>query len=188
MKSNFLYRLLRPFFVLYLKIRYNPIVIGKENIPDGGCILVGNHKNNLDFICIGITTKRSIHFLAKSSLFKGLLKIILNLSGIIPVDRSKKDSSVLPKCNKLLLDNKVIGIFPERTFNKTDNPISHFKIGAVKMAYDTSKPIIPIMIDEYKKNMKIIIGKKIFINNNDLSNENKKLMKTLEEMIVSNRE
>lgn len=184
MKDSLLYRLLRPFLVLYIRVVYKPKIIGCENIPNGGCILIANHKNNLDFISVGITTKRPVHFLAKKSLFRGFLKPIMYGAGAIPVDRSKKDKLPLIEAKKALENDFIVGIFPEGTFNKSNDVLLPFKVGAVKLAYESGMPIIPISIGEYKKNkLEIIVGKKFFVRDKDLDNENKKLMDVLEMMI-----
>ena len=189
--TNTLYKFIRPFFVLYFKLRYNPTLIGKENIPKRGpIILIGNHTNNLDFISMGITTKRSISFLAKNTLFKGPLKIILKLSGVIPVDRSIKDKTVLKNAKEVLENAGVVGIFPEGTFNKTSNVLAPFKIGAIKLSSDTKVPIIPIaIVGEYKKNkLKIIVGNKYLPLSKNLDLENKKIMNVLETMIIEKKD
>jgi len=188
MKDTVLYKILRPFLVSYLKLVYKPKIIGNDNVPNNkGYILVANHKNNLDFISMGMVTKRPVHFLAKNSLFKGLLKPIMNGAGAIPVDRTKKDRNCLINAKKALDNDLVVGIFPEGTFNKSNNPLLPFKMGAIKLAYDSGKPIIPIAIlGEYKRGkLKIVIGKKFFVKDNDLEKENKKLMKKIELIIKS---
>ena len=189
-KKNTLYRFLRPFFVFCFKIIFNPRVIGSYNIPKtGSVILVSNHFNSLDFISMGITTKRSIYFLAKDSLFKGILKHILLYSGVIPVNRRIKDRSVISASKKVLGNNSILGIFPEGTFNKTNNILAKFKIVAVKLSYEEKTPIIPIaIVGQYKRNkLKIIVGKKIYIKSNNYDLENKKLMNILEKLIIENK-
>ena len=188
MKEALLYKIFRPFLVGYVKLVYNPEIIGKNNIPKtGGFLLVSNHKNNLDFISMGITTKRPVHFMAKNSLFKGFLKPIMYGAGAIPVDRSKKDKNCLIEAKRVLDNNLILGIFPEGTFNKSDKVLLPFKIGAVKLASETGKPIIPISIlGEYKKNkLKIVIGKKIYVKSKELDVENRKLMDIMEKQIKS---
>ena len=188
---NLLYGFIRLFFVIYFRLRYNPTIIGKRNIPKSGpAILIANHTNNLDFISMGITTNRSISFLAKNTLFKGPLKAILNLFGVISVDRTKKDKSVLINASKILKNNKIVGIFPEGTFNKTKNILLPFKIGAIKLSHDNNVPIIPIAIKgSYKRNkLKIIVGNKYYTKSNDLDYENKKIMKILENMLTKKKD
>lgn len=186
MKINIVYRLLRPFLAFYIRLFYKPKIIGSENIPkSGGVILVANHKSNLDFISMGVATKRSICFMAKHTLFKGILKPILKGAGVISVNRNVKDKSVIPQGLKVLSRGCVLGMFPEGTFNKTKDVLSPFKIGAVKLAYESKRPIVPIAIGEYKRNkLTIKVGKKFFVISDNLDSENKKLMKELEKIIT----
>jgi len=190
MKDTLLYRLLRPLLVLYFMVRYNPKIIGKENIPKkGSFILVANHSSNFDFISMGITTKRQVHFLAKDSLFKGVLKPIMNGAGAIPVNRKIKDKSVIPRGRKALQNGLVLGIFPEGTFNKGSFVLAPFKIGAVKLAFEEEVPIIPIAINgEYRFNkLKIVVGQSFIVESENLELENNKLMKTMENIIIRSR-
>ncbi|MDD6878730.1 MAG: lysophospholipid acyltransferase family protein [bacterium] len=186
MKDNILYKVIRPFFVLYMNIVYKPKIIFKEEINDNGSlIIVSNHKNNLDFISMGLVTKRSICFLAKEELFHGILKPILNLFGMIPVNRRIKDKSVLINAKNKLDKNRVIGIFPEGTFNKTKNLLAPFKIGAVKLSRDCNVRILPIaIIGEYKRgNLKIIVDKSYYVKSDCLDIENDRLYKKIEKLI-----
>jgi len=181
------YRLVRPIIKAFFYIVYRPIVIGKENIPKEGRVVIGgNHSNNMDCIFLIATNKRTIHFLAKDELLKSRFGFIFKAMGIIPVNRRIKDKSVLIEANKVLNENRVIGIFPEGTFNDTDNLIRPFKIGAVKMAHDTKSPIIPfVIIGNYRpfSRMKIVYGPRLEINNEDLTLENERFMKTICEML-----
>ena len=186
MKKNIVYRILRPFLVFYIKLFYKPKIIGIENIPkSGGVILVANHKSDLDFISMGVTTKRSVCFMAKHTLFKGVLKPILKGAGVISVNRTIKDKSVIPQGLKVLREGSVLGIFPEGTFNKTKEVLAPFKIGAVKLAYESKCPIMPIAIGDYKrKKLRIKVGKKFFVNSDDLELENERLMNELKKIIT----
>ena len=108
MKDRLLYKILRPIFSIYMRLRYNPKITGMENIPKlGKVILVANHTNNLDFMSMGITTKRCVHFLAKDSLFKGFLKPIMKGAGVIPVNRRIKDKTPLI-LGREVLDNDMV--------------------------------------------------------------------------------
>ncbi|MDY4996391.1 MAG: lysophospholipid acyltransferase family protein, partial [Bacilli bacterium] len=142
-----LYRITRPIINILFKIFFRPTYIGLENIPDkGSVVLAGNHTNNLDCILLITSTKRTIHFLAKDELLKGGKKIIFKNMGIIPVNRRIHDSEALKKAEEELKENKVIGIFPEGTFSKVKGQLLPFKIGAVKMTYDTNSTLVPFTI------------------------------------------
>lgn len=178
-KDVMLYIIVRPIITFLFKILYRPKIIGIENIPKNKkIILAGNHTNNFDCLLLMSSTKRNIHFLAKVELTKGVKKIIFNNLGIIPVDRSKKDSNVLKIAEKYLSNNLVVGIFPEGTTEKGCGYLLPFKIGAVKLASDTNTEIIPFKISgDYKlfsKNLKIVFGKP-YKAKKDLEKSNKEL-------------
>lgn len=183
MKNPILYRILRPILTLIFKLLYRPTIIGKNNIPKtGGLVLAGNHTNNFDCILLIASTKRTIHFLAKDELIKGWKKIIFKNMGIIPVNRKIHDKNALIKAIETLNKDKVIGIFPEGTINKTEDTIMPFKIGAVKMAKETDSYIVPFTITgNYKlgkKNIKIEFYKP-YKTTKDLDYENNKLMEII---------
>ena len=183
MKEPILYRIVRPIIKILFNFIFKPTYIGLENIPkEGKCILVGNHTSNLDCLLLISSTKRTIHFLAKDSLIKGFKKIVFQNMGIIPVNRKIHDKNALNSAIDILEENKVIGIFPEGTINKTDDIIMPFKIGAVKMASTTNSTLVPFTIkNKYKVFKKSVILEfykpyKINTQKRDLTDENKHLM------------
>ncbi len=181
------YKIIRPIVKCLFTIVYRPKIIGKDNIPkDGKVILAGNHTNNLDCILLMSSTKRSIHFLAKQELWKGPKKIIFSNLGLIPVNRKIHDHKPIEMAENYLKNDKVIGIFPEGTTRKDSKTLLPFKIGAVKIASDTNTKIVPFAISgKYKmfsKDLKITFGKAISINNY-LENENKRLQTIISNML-----
>ncbi len=180
MKESLLYIIVRPIVSFIFKILYRPKIIGKERIPrKGRIVLAGNHKNNFDCVLLMSSTKRCIHFLAKDELWKGLKKIIFANMGLIPVNRREKSHHSLVLAEEYLKDERLIGIFPEGTFNRTQDTVMPFKIGAVKMAYDTNTPIIPFVITGdyhlFSKNLQIEFLDPIWVKNEDLTKENDNL-------------
>ena len=181
-----LYKILRPIITVLFKILYRPKIIGIENINSNkGLILAGNHTNNFDCALLISSTKRNIHFLAKVELFKGIKKMLFANMGLIPVYRNGKDHKALESAYKYLENDKVIGIFPEGTFGR--GKILPFKMGAVKMAYETDTEIVPFAIKGtyklFSKNLRIIFGKPIKIKSNNLEEENKKLRDIVVRMV-----
>lgn len=193
MKNPILYKIVRPILKGLFYILYRPTIIGKENIPkEGKVILAGNHTNNFDCIFLISTTKRCIHFLAKDSLYKGIKKPIFKNMGIIPVNRKAKNKEAVNIAEATLNNNGVIGIFPEGTINRTKAVVMPFKIGAVKMASDTDSYIVPFSITgKYKlfnNKLTIIFDKPYKISNKDLSVENKILMDKVSNLIKKGHE
>ncbi len=181
MKEPMLYRFLKPLIKGFITLCFRPKYIGLENIPkDGRCVLAGNHTRIFDPLLIVGCTKRTVHFLAKDELYKGVNGIIFRHMGIIPVNRKIHDKDALKMAKDVLNNDCLIGIFPEGTVNKTSDVIIPFKIGAVKMAHDTKSKIVPFVI---KGKYKLIGGKlsieflkPISIDSDDLTRENEKLM------------
>ena len=159
--------ILEPIFRLY----YNPKIIGKENIPkDGAILIVGNHKHLYDQCLTIIATRRPIHYMAKKEYFDGKMSWFFKLAGCIPVDRSKKDENATKKALTTLDQKKALGLFPEGTRNKTDQFLLPFKYGAVSMAKKKDAYIVPFgLTGDYKfrnKNLTIRFEKTYKINSN----------------------
>ncbi len=176
MNDTKLYRILRPIIKIFTNIVFRPTYIGLENInQDKSFLLAGNHTSNLDCLILMSSTKRSIHFLAKIELWQGFKKIIFQNMGLIPVNRQTKNPKSIQLAEKYLNKNCIVGIFPEGTTEK-NRGLLPFKIGAVKMAYDTKCDIVPFtIIGQYKifrKSITIVFDKPYQIKNEDLEVEN----------------
>lgn len=179
MKDVILYRITRPLIKVFMKIFFRPTYIGIEFLPtDNNFILAGNHTSYLDPLLLISSTDKTIHFLAKDSLLRGIKGIIFKNMGIIPVNRKIHDKNALKIAEEELLNKKVIGIFPEGTINKTEDITIPFKIGAVKMAQDTDTLLVPFTITGkykiFRKSVVIEFYKPYKINDN-LTSENTKL-------------
>lgn len=184
-----LYKVLRPVAKVLLKVLYRPKIIGKENIPkEGRIVLAGNHMHNVDCVMVVASTKRCVHFLAKEELVNGKLGFFFKRLGLIPVKRKTKDGKALPESVKYLENEKVIGIFPEATFNRSNDVILPFKIGAVKMAHDTNTKIIPFVIKGkyklFRRKVRIHFFEPYEVKSDDLDKENKKFMKYISEKLM----
>lgn len=183
-----LYPVLRPLVTLLFKLLYRPKIVNKEFIPKtGSIILAGNHKHAFDPIFIGVCTKRTIHFLAKKELYKGINFLFFDLVGTLPVDRNHKNGKTIGAAEKTLNNGGAIGIFPEGTRNRTKEVLLPFKKGAVHFAMDTDSLIVPFCITgEYKlfrKGLTITIGKPYKTKENDVDKENDKLRRKILNLI-----
>ena len=193
MKDPKFYRFFaRPIITFLIKLVFRPKYLGLENIPKSGkIVLAGNHTNNIDCWLLISCTKRCIHFLAKDSLNKGLKGYMFRGMGIIPVNRKIHDKGALNNAINGLNEGKCIGIFPEGTINRTDDIIMPFKIGAVKMAYDTDSYIIPFTIKgKYKifnNRLTVEFLKPFKPTHKDLDIDNEKLMEIISNNLEESR-
>lgn len=181
MKEPMLYRITRPLIKLFVLLMFRPKIEGKENINSSdGLILAGNHTHNLDCILLIASTKRTIRFMAKDSLSKGITGPLFRGMGILPVDRvNHQNKESIEKAESILRNNGVIGIFPEGTTNETENTILPFKKGAVNFSKNTGKKIVPFVI-KGKYNLfgglRIRFYKPIEIKNKSIDKFNEELM------------
>jgi 1-acyl-sn-glycerol-3-phosphate acyltransferase len=159
------YSFVRSVVNAILKPVYRIEVIGKENIPaEGGVLLCANHIDNLDPPVVGITAPRPVHFMAKDELFSVPLlgKIVPHLNAF-PVKRGMSDREALRKGLAILKDGKVLGLFPEGTRSKTGE-IGKGLAGAGFFALRSDAHIVPCaIIGPYKafQKLKVVYGKPI---------------------------
>ncbi len=187
-KDTVFYKIVKPIVWFLIKVLYRPQVIGLNNVKkEGRVLLAGNHTKWLDPVMIVGITNRQVHFLAKEELFHGITKPIVKGMGCVPVNRKIHDKNALQSAYNYLNNDLCIGIFPEGTINRTDKVIMNFKIGAVKACSETNTKLVPFVITGkyrlFRKGIKIEFLKPIKISN-DLDNENKRLMKIIEESII----
>ena len=187
MKSNLPergYKFFKPILGLIFRIYYRPKIIGKENIPKEGAIIVaGNHMHIMDQCGPILASKRPIHYMAKKEYFDGKFAWFFRMMGCISVNRAIHDNEAKEKAMNVLYDGKALGIFPEGTRNKTDSFLLPFKFGCVSMAKKTDAYIVPFSVTgKYKfrsKNLVYRIGKPFKVTNMELSEANKRLEKVI---------
>lgn len=166
---NTFYRIAK--FVVYsvFKPLYRIEVIGIENIPkDGAVLLCSNHIDNFDPPMVGITTPRQVRFMAKEELFKiPILGMAIRNLGAFPVKRGFADRDAIRTGLKVLKNGEVLGIFPEGTRSKTGK-LGKGLAGAGFFALRSDSVVIPsAIIGPYKpfRKVKVVYGKPIDFKN-----------------------
>ena len=104
---------------IYCKIVYRFEVIGTENIPkEGPVIICGNHRSFLDPPLMEVTTGRYTRFLAKEELTKNKFLAFLGyVFDAILVKRDSKEVVALKESLKTLKNGDCLALFPEGTRN-----------------------------------------------------------------------
>lgn len=178
MKENKkLYKISKAIYSKLLKILYRPVAYGIENIPEKGPIIfVGNHQHAFDPIVVMTYTNRTVHYMAKESLFKGIHGKIFESIGLIKVYRNRNNPIAVIEAEKILKQGGTVGIFPEGTRNRTNQELLKFRHGAVAIAKQTNTPIIPFAIKGaykiFKKGLSIEFGKPIDVSKMEIEEAN----------------
>ena len=186
--------LLRPVY----KFIFNPVVIGKENIPkEGPVIMAGNHLGMVDAAMVLYAPKRVVHMLAKKELFSNFFtNWFFRSMGAIPVNRQIHDSNAKSAAMEILNEGEILGLFPEGTRNRTvgtDHEVDllPFKFGAVSFASKSGAKIIPFAIcgkyRAFTDKIIMIYGKPYKVGN-DLEKENQILMDKVRKLKIKGDE
>lgn len=174
------FRILAFFLKPLFRLWYSPKIIGKENIPKRGALVIaGNHKHVYDQCLAIISTSRPINYMAKREYFEGRLTWFFRLAGCIPVNRDGKDTAATNSALAVLRRKGAIGIFPEGTRNRTQAFLLPFKYGAVSMAKKTDALVLPVAVTgDYvfrSENLCVRFGKPFSVANMNLEQANAKL-------------
>lgn len=143
--------------------------IGKENLPNGACIVSSNHTSNLDAILLALHSWEKKYYLAKKELFSNKLSGAFYKSiGCIKIDREKSDVNAIKQSLKVLKNNKKLVIFPEGTrINKENMELGEVKHGVAMFATKAKVPVVPMFVSKKPKlfrRTKIFIGKPFELN------------------------
>ena len=149
---------------------------GTEKLPQGGCLLAGNHLDAGDTFTLPSLIKPKVTFPAKKELFEGkglkgrAVAWFLRAVGQAPIDRSGGRQSVagLGSVTDVLLFGGVVGIFPEGT-RSPDGRLYKGHTGVARLALASKRPVLPVAMINTKliknrigiptmKDARIIIG------------------------------
>lgn len=179
----------------FSNVFYKYKVIGEENIPDeGNIIIAANHKSNLDPIFLASAIRnREVAAIAKKELFKiKPLGFILNKLNVIPINREKPDVSTIKNILRSIKDGYVLGIFPEGTRIKEPG-FGQAKAGLSVFAIKGKAQVVPIsIISNYKlfNRVTIYIDKPIsfeeYYKQKLTTEENERLAQNVLEVIKEN--
>ena len=139
---------LRGLNACFCRVYHRLQVIRPSQLPrTGPAILVCNHISALDPVMIQASSSRLIRWMmAREYYQQKSLKWLLDLVGIIPVDRTARDVGAMRTTIEALAAGYVIGIFPEGKIS-TDNQILPFQSGVVLLAAKSGAPVYPAYLD-----------------------------------------
>ncbi|WJH34218.1 lysophospholipid acyltransferase family protein [Paenibacillus aurantius] len=190
-----LYRIFRFLFKLLFVGIYRLEVIGRENVPaHGPVVLCANHTSNLDPPLVGVPLKRKVHYMAKEELFRvPVLGWLISRFGAFPVKRGGVSKESIRLAIQLLKENRMMGIFPE---GSRSNAGGMGKKGAAMLALRSNATVIPVaIVGEYIpfRKMTIIYGKPVDLSefagggSESLEAATDKIMNTIRQMVTTHK-
>lgn len=145
----------RVWMAVYLTLIGCPIRIkGKENFVEGtNYVVVCNHNSLMDVPVSTPFMPRANKTIAKKSFTRIPIFGWIYAFGSVLVDR-KSDASrrkSIEDMKRILAIGLDMVIYPEGTRNRTKDPLKNFYDGAFRLAVDTQKPILPVVLFHTKK-------------------------------------
>lgn len=165
-----LYSFLKPIVAPIFRLLFNVHVIGKENVPaEGGVLICTNHISAVDVISIGAVCPRQITCIAKKELFSvPVLGAIVRGLGAVKIDRGGADVGAIKAAVSAIENGKTVTIFPQgHRCPGVDPTTTQIRHGAGLIAYHAKCDILPVCINikgaKYRlfRRTEIIFGKPI---------------------------
>jgi len=147
-----IYVLTRAICLLLFKVLWRPVVVGRENIPpDGPVILASNHLSFIDSIVIPLSVSRRVVFLAKAEYWEGRSlaslprRLFFRTFDAVPVQREQqRDAQAsLDLARQVLARGDAFGIYPEGTRSR-DGRLYRGRTGVGWLSMAAGAPVVPV--------------------------------------------
>ena len=141
------YRGVRVLLVTYLRVVYRIRIVGREHVPlTGAFVLAPSHRSMLDIPVVGVISKRRVHFMGKSSLFRvPVLGAVFRALGGFPVERDGSDVGPVRESLRILRTGEPLVVYPEGT-RQRGRQIAPLQAGAAYLSGKVGVPIVPVGI------------------------------------------
>jgi len=155
-----LYTFLHPIF----RVIYPWKVVGRENIPEGACVICPNHTYWNDPFCVVFAFGKQfvMRAMAKMEIMKWpVVGPVLGKCGVFGVDRGNTDMKAARQAMKSLKEGSKLLMFPEGTRVHEGESVDA-KAGAALFATRCNVPLLPVYINNSKKLFKcstVVVGK-----------------------------
>lgn len=121
---------------------------GLENVPQGGCLVLFNHRSFFDIFAIQAAVP-DLRFGAKIELFKiPMFGAAMRKAGVLPIARGNVQEviRVYQQAEPRIQAGQKFGLAPEGLRNTTDQKLLPFKAGPFLFAMGAGAPIVPCVI------------------------------------------
>ena len=138
------YRLLRAFVITFFRVFSHYEVVGLENVPRGGPLIVAtNHIHTLDSPAVMAAISLQITTFAARKWEHHWKGVLLRWAGVIFVSRGEVDRQALRQALAVLKSGGVLGMAPEGTRSKTYQ-LQSGRGGIAYLAHAAQPAILPV--------------------------------------------
>jgi 1-acyl-sn-glycerol-3-phosphate acyltransferase len=174
------FRVARAIFGPVVRSLFRIHVSGRENAPDGPCVLIANHLGWLDSLAIllAFPSTPRIHFLGDPS---GLHQhpfqwwVVRRVGGYVPVyhDGNPSGPRLYEHVERCLERGGVVAVFPEGRYGCEEGGLEPFHRGFACFAVSAGVPVLPVALAGtrelwLRKRIEVVIGTPILSRDRDV--------------------
>lgn len=109
-------------------------------------VFVSNHQSNLDPVLIGVMCRRQIAYLARETLFTGMLGPLIRSYDAVPIDREGTGLAGIRATLKRIKQGDAVLLFPEGTRTSTGD-LQPLQPGFLALVRRGKAAILPVGLD-----------------------------------------
>lgn len=142
-----LYRIAHVVVSILAKVFFRLKVIGEENVPEtGGVLVAANHNSYFDIPFLGCSLRRQADNIAKSELFENrIVAFFFRALGGFPVRRGRVDRAAMHEAVERLKAGRLLAYYPEGTRSK-DGRLQPAKSGVGLVVAQSGAVVVPAYI------------------------------------------
>jgi len=126
---------------------YRVDVIGLENLPRGGFLLLPNHISWVDAIVLQVACPRPIRYVIDQEYYrKPILHPFLRVLGCIPIT-SRKSHSAIRAATEKIAEGEIVCVFPEGRLERTGT-LLRLQRGYELIARHANADVVPVWLDQ----------------------------------------
>src|SRR6267142_2577702 len=132
---------------LLVRCFYRVTMLGLENIPTGGFLLLPNHITWIDAIVLQLACSRPIRYVIDQEHYhKPILHPILRTLGCIPINIRQSHSAIRAAAEKIA-EGEIVCLFPEGQLERT-GVLLRLQRGYELIARHANAQVVPVWLDQ----------------------------------------
>jgi 1-acyl-sn-glycerol-3-phosphate acyltransferase len=125
---------------------FRPIVVGREHLPLGGCVVSANHLSGFDAAALTYALRpRHVRYMGKNGLFRRpLTRLAVRALGVFPARAEGPLRGGVELASELAEGGAAVAIFPEGARRR--GVVRRPRHGAARVALASGVPLVPVAL------------------------------------------